>query len=371
MFAPVVSIRVEDTSPDVSLHLFRRAARPAFKTRSAPSAIRENSRETHPKKSRKWRFHPTEALRARRAKRAARELRRSRSAATMKPMRVGTFLILVAAVIAWPVTSFGATTAPGAPTNPRVDWKTQFRAADAIGEALFTFNARAEERVRGKVAKPTGATTRIAQDAYQEALALAVSDVKKLPLDDADVEQLPDRQLIEELAALQSYNLRAFARLQELTSAGATTRPAIANAVAGEAVAVLHRPMRDRRWIEMRRRMRNAIVARSAASPGAPHQMSPQPNAITSYRSVPIDDPRWQPYYYGPNDAFGWFGGADPTGVTGDAAFDFRGGGGVYERQDQRVNRDYDTRTQGQFDRRVNTDADRRLNIHVDPRENF
>ena len=285
-------------------------------------------------------------------------------------------ILILAAAISWPAMSFGATTAPAARANPRVQWTTQFRATDAIGEALLALNARAEEGVRGKVARANGPTTRKAQDAYREALTTVLNEVTKLPIDDADVEQLLDRELIEELAALQSYNLRAFARLEELAALSRRVAPttraanaANAAAVAEEAVAVLKRPTRDRRWMELRRRMHNAIVARSAASAVAPQPQGS--GAITSYRSVPLDDPRWQPYYYGPNDAFGWFGGGDPTDATDAAAFDFRGGGGVYERYDSRVNRDYDVRTQGQFDRRVNIDADRRLNIHVDPRENF
>jgi hypothetical protein len=102
-----------------------------------------------------------------------------------------------------------------------------------------------------------------------------------------------------------------------------TTQPSVptpAN-VADEAVAALTRDTHDPRWLAARRRMRNAILARSAVQPVAPQPTPTQINpAITSYRSLPLDDPRFQPYYYGPADAFGWT--ADDA-----AAFDFRGGG--------------------------------------------
>jgi hypothetical protein len=96
-----------------------------------------------------------------------------------------------------------------------------------------------------------------------------------------------------------------------------------------------------------------------------PTASSPSPHAPPA-NGVIIDDPRWQPYYYGAGDQFGGWG----ETLFGDG-FNFRGGGGVYERFDTRVNTDYDTRTYGQSDRRVNVQNDRRLNIHVDPRQNF
>jgi hypothetical protein len=103
--------------------------------------------------------------------------------------------------------------------------------------------------------------------------------------------------------------------------------------------------------------LRNMTTAMPAA---APSPYAPPVNGVV------IDDPRWQPYYYGPGERFGGWG----EGMYDDP-FHFRGGGGVYERYDTRVNADFDTRTRGQSDRRVNVQFDRRLNVHFDPRENF
>ena len=94
--------------------------------------------------------------------------------------------------------------------------------------------------------------------------------------------------------------------------------------------------------------------------------IGPKPpiNFGANYR-IAYDDPRWQPYFYGPNDALtGWNENfSDP--------FIFQNGGGVYQRFDTRVNRDRDPRIGGDFDRRVNIDNDRRTDIHVDPRQNY
>ncbi|MEA2710704.1 MAG: hypothetical protein QOF78_3305, partial [Phycisphaerales bacterium] len=196
---------------------------------------------------------------------------------------------------------------------------------------------------------------------------------------------LSDAQLFGEMAALQSYNLRTFRRIGELRGQAvdfrarlegigrwkgeATTQPAIETpeVLAREALAALARPQRSVRWSEARQKMRNAIAtARSQQLRSAmPPPASNTPYTPAANASI-VDDPRWQPYYYGPGDALsGW-----SSDVFNDG-FNFRGGGGVYERYDTRVNADSDTRTRGQFDRRVNVNTDRRLNVHSDPRENF
>jgi hypothetical protein len=195
---------------------------------------------------------------------------------------------------------------------------------------------------------------------------------------DPSLVDVTDGQLFSEMAALQSYNLRTFRRISELSEQAAefqrrlpnaTTQPSIEtpDQLAQQALVALKRPERSPQWSAARQKMRNAIAAarsqqlRQPIIPPAGSAQSPPPA-----NAVAFDDPRWQRYYYGPGDGFGGWDGeiyADP--------FNFRGGGGVYERFDTRVNADFDTRTRGQSDRRVNVQFDRRLNMHVDPRENF
>ena len=329
----------------------------------------------------------------------------------MLPMRSKSLLVLFAAV-AVVACAFASVRAAAAPTNPRDEWIVQTRAADAIGEVLMGAMDRAESQVdllrrqlQGADQNPapapvpaaaaTTSATRESRTAYRALVDQVVAEVRRIGgggpaaagQADQSLEDLPDSQLFSEMAALQTYNLRTFRRLTELRAqaaelrkqlkssgrekAGTTTAPSIATPanLARDAIAALSRDPGPR-WASARQRMRNAIATAHAqqqryatagsngvsATPGVP----PPPNHGLA------DDPRWQPYFYGPGDTFiGW----------GDALshdpFNFHGGGGRYERADTRVNTDYDTRTQGQSDRRVNVNADRRVNIHVDPRQNF
>jgi hypothetical protein len=110
------------------------------------------------------------------------------------------------------------------------------------------------------------------------------------------------------------------------------------------------------------------------ASPGSPGS-PPSPGAVASANPLtlgtppqaanpsPSRDPRWDPYYYGPTDAWNW------QRSDGGDAFNFRSGSGTYRRYDQRLNHAFDLRLDGTYDQRVNIDTDRRLNIHEDPRE--
>jgi hypothetical protein len=291
-----------------------------------------------------------------------------------------------------------------APATPREQWLIQTRAADAIGEVLMNVSARAESFVnemRHELAKAgeesaaaTPATTgkspatRESPAAYRALVDPVVAQVRRTAAGEFDpsLENLPDEQLFSEMTALQSYNLRTFRRLAELRGQAAdlrarlealgrrkgdaTTRPTIESPaeLARQAIAALRRPQRSPEWAAARQKMRNAIAASRAQqlrntiiAPVA--SSSPYPPPVNG---VVVDDPRWQPYYYGPGDGFGAWG----EEIYGDP-FNFRGGGGVYERYDTRVNADFDTRTRGQSDRRVNVQFDRRLNVHFDPRENF
>jgi hypothetical protein len=282
------------------------------------------------------------------------------------------------------------------PASPRDQWLLQAQAADVIGEVLMAASPRAEARVdelRHELAKagekPAVATsspaTKESQAAYRQLLEQVIADVRPGGADqiDASLRDLPDGQLFGEMAALHSYNLRTFRRLGELRAEAAelqrqlaakgkwkgelTTRPAIetADALAREALAAFKRPEASPQWAAARLKMRNAIAtSRSLQLRGAMPSVS-SPHAPPA-NGVALDDPRWHPYYYGAGDQFGGWG----DELFGDS-FNFRGGGGVYERFDTRVNTDYDTRTHGQSDRRVNVQSDRRLNIHVDPRQNF
>jgi hypothetical protein len=322
-----------------------------------------------------------------------------------RPMRPPTQLLLVAVIAACLVANSAfaaapaAPAAPVAPANQRSEWLVQVHAADAIGEVLMAVSPRAEAHVDelrrelGNVAageKPAPVTlpaTKESQAAYRQLLDLVVAEVRRGGADQIDpaLENLQARQLFAEMAALHSYNLRTFRRLGELREQSAdlqrrlhakgkpkgdaTTRPAIetADGLAREAIAALKRPQRSPQWSAAREKMRNAIAtARAQQSRGAAPAGPPPSGHAPPANGVVVDDPRWQPHYYGPGDQFGGWGDA----MFGDA-FIFRGGGGVYERSDTRVNTDFDTRTQGQSDRRINVNSDRRLNTHVDPRENF
>lgn len=99
--------------------------------------------------------------------------------------------------------------------------------------------------------------------------------------------------------------------------------------------------------------------------PGAPPANAR--NSSSQFQGPPVtaNDPRWQPYYYGPNNRFnGW--NDDYSDVWQPNA-----SGGVYRAYDTRVNQDYDVRVNGELDRRVNTSFDRRQNIQIDPKVNF
>jgi hypothetical protein len=164
------------------------------------------------------------------------------------------------------------------------------------------------------------------------------------------------------MTALQTYNIQQFARLtQALSASTPTTQPSIETLLSESS---------DPKWTEKRRQIHNAVAVRNAAARQrmggriADNVVQPQPSGA-AIPSIPMDDPRWRPYFYGPNDALtGW---NDPYGDP----FSFQNGGGVYLRSDTRVNRYNDSRMYGDFDRRVNIDYDRRTDIHVDPRHNY
>jgi len=177
------------------------------------------------------------------------------------------------------------------------------------------------------------------------------------------------------MTTIQQYNIAQYLRLVRMldaiqSSRAPTTMPAIETLGDTNASG-------NATWKKQRDELRYAVVARIINSQAVRAQqqqqqqqpgqaaVSPQSSAGYSTSGQP-DDPRWKPYYYGPQDAMtGWSGDVDidPFGV--------HGGGGIYRRDDTRVNRDYDPRTNGVFDRRVNIESDRRLNIHTDPRENY
>jgi hypothetical protein len=311
----------------------------------------------------------------------------------MRPIR---FLIL-AIVIGAGGTPTAHAAAPAA--NSRQQWLAQTRAADVIGEILMAADERAESQVEAlrhqltqanvkpPVTLPTQPPpTRESQAAYRALVDRVIAEVQRGgggagPIDPS-LDSLPEAQLFNEMTALQTYNLRTFRRLGELrdqaaelrkrlesagqSKRGAATRPAIETPddLARQAIAAIKREPSPQ-WAEARQKMRNALASsrtrqlRNAATP--PPGTPPAANGGVGI----ADDPRWQPYYYGPGQFAGWGGEIfrDP--------FNFHGGGGVYQRYDIRVNSDYDTRTHGQSDRRVNVESDRRLNVHVDPRQNF
>ena len=305
-----------------------------------------------------------------------------------------------------------AAAAPEKVVDQRAAWIGQARSADAIGEVLMAAGERAEARVdllRRKLAEAgerpvpaTGASAttspataaaaaaaRQTQSAHRELFDRVMAELRRASANQIDpsLQNLTDDQLFAEMAALQSFNLRTFRRLDDLRveaseirarlesigqwKGAPTTQPAVESPqqLARDAIAALNRPQRSPRWAEARQKMRNALAAARAQQlrNRLPQPSSPPTAYAPPASGVVIDDPRWQPYYYGPGDATGW---GDPNDMFADP-FDFRGGGGVYERYDTRVNADFDTRTRGQFDRRVNVESDRRLNLHVDPRENF
>lgn len=104
--------------------------------------------------------------------------------------------------------------------------------------------------------------------------------------------------------------------------------------------------------------MRQAARNRGSSRPGG-FTLS------TSATGLSAADPRWRTFYYGPNvRENGWQqGGGDP--------FLFLSGGGLYQRNDTRVNNDTDLRLNGDIDRRINAGNDRRLSVQVDPRVNY
>ena len=316
------------------------------------------------------------------------------------PMRPIHFLIATIVAGVCGVSSAQAAAAPLA--NARQQWLLQARAADVIGEILMDASERAESQVdalrhqlaaanaKAPVTLPTQSpATRESQAAYRAVVDRVIAELQRAaaggagPIDPS-LDNLPDAQLFNEMTALQTYNLRTFRRLGELrdqaaelrkrleaagqAKKGATTRPSIETAeqLAREAIAAIKREP-SAEWAEARQKMRNALAgsrARDLRNAATPPPGTPPPPANGGGGGV-ADDPRWQRYYYGPGEFAGWGGELfrDP--------FNFHGGGGVYERNDTRVNADFDTRTRGQSDRRVNVESDRRLNVHVDPRQNF
>jgi hypothetical protein len=127
----------------------------------------------------------------------------------------------------------------------------------------------------------------------------------------------------------------------------------------------------DQQWERQQQQLNRLVGYRLAAIrtamlstpvPRDPSGMVAPEGPATAANPPQSRDPRWEPYYYGPNDAWNWQDdGAD--------SFSFRPGSGVYRRYDQRLNRAFDLRLGGTYDQRVNIDSDRRLNVHEDPRD--
>jgi hypothetical protein len=264
-------------------------------------------------------------------------------------------IVLLAAV--WAVAGVSLAPAAAPTTLPtRDELLVQTQAADVLGQ-VFTDELSREAPSE----KPAFA--------YRELFDRVAGEVRKGGMDavDSSLRNLTTSQLLNELMALQSYNQRAFVRLNQVGQSARSPATQPMYRFANDALARVKQRDANPKWDEARRRMRGALNVRawSTGRAQAPGQVAPQYDL--AYSSTPMDDPRWQPYFYGPADELsGW-----DAAAFGQDPYVFRGGGGVYQRQDTRVNQYFDTRTGGQFDRRVNIDFDRRRNIHVDPRENY
>jgi hypothetical protein len=109
-----------------------------------------------------------------------------------------------------------------------------------------------------------------------------------------------------------------------------------------------------------------ATRAAGGAQPSAA-ELSPAGQTPPAFAAAPVSpqDPRWAPYYYGPQRQFNTWGDVYPDvyrpGVNG----------GVFRSYDLRLNQDYDARVNGELDRRQNTNGDRRLDFRIDPRVNY
>ena len=83
-----------------------------------------------------------------------------------------------------------------------------------------------------------------------------------------------------------------------------------------------------------------------------------------AFAAIPLgpQDPRWNPYYYGPERLYSSWNAQYPE--------IYRPGidGGEFRSYDLRVNTAFDVRLNGTLDRRQNTAGDRRLNFREDPR---
>jgi hypothetical protein len=290
----------------------------------------------------------------------------------------------------------------------------QARAADAVGDVLFQANAQAESRlddlrrslqdarhfagarpVASQPATQSNGTPPLLNPGragekpptYRDLFDHAVKQVQgnHQRTTDPSFDNLTDDDLFQEMTSLQLYNLRQFMRLGTLRHQAealerrsnlasdekgtAATHPAVASFedLLARVDARIAAPQRSPEWLKLRRKLHNVVTARMEPQSFAPGVT--QSNPAQAYAPAPLpgplDDPRFQPWYYGPQDPFtGWVDPfADPFRITG--------GGGFYNRSDTRVNIDPDTRTNSVFDRRVNIDNDRRLNVHEDPRQNF
>jgi hypothetical protein len=232
----------------------------------------------------------------------------------------------------------------------------QMQAADALGGAIQSALEQAPMTRPASTSQPAETVP-----SYRELFDRTVDAIKKDGTPDASLNNLTTAQLFGEMTALQTYNLQQYARLTRRRDGGPTTLPSVQTLV--KQPTTVKSPL----WQKKRQQVHNAVTARLDA---ARQQSAEQSSAAPAGSTPPTysrswDDPRWQPYFYGPTDSLtGWNENFSDT-------FTFQNGGGLYQRFDTRVNRDHDPRVGGDFDRRVNIDYDRRTNIHVDPRLNY
>jgi hypothetical protein len=265
----------------------------------------------------------------------------------------------------------------------------QTQAADVLGGALTdavtqaTGEIDAARKLKSTTAPVVQPATGRKHITYRELFDQTAAKIKKggNAAIDPTLANMPAGQMFDEMTSLQQYNIAQYLRLIRMldtiqSSRLPTTMPALDTL--GQSTS------NNLNWRKQRQELRNAVVARIVNGSNSRRDQAIQSNLnAPSYYggsgggaggaggaggvTTTNDDPRWQPYFYG---AFDGMNGWNDDAVYSDP-FAFRGGGGIYRRDDTRVNRDYDPRTSGQYDRRVNIESDRRLNIHVDPRENF
>lgn len=299
-----------------------------------------------------------------------------------------------------------AAASPEAPKRPPLI--TQAQAADALGQLITTAtNETAKQldsmqrylRATGHDkdfaaahVKPAPATQPTYSELFDRAAAqIAIADPTNV---DTWFAGLDDVQLFEEMAALQRYNTSHYMRLIALRRQADAMRsslqatgewPAYLRSINGVGGATTQPSFEspdqfvqqvgqkhtiDPQWQKSREQLRGVVQARLQLAQQYQTVPPSSINSLPAYvnssgSSGQWDDPRFQPYYYGNNNALnGW-------GDLAQHPFQFQNGGGTYYRSDTRVNHDYDMRLNGSYDRRVNIDYDRRTNVHEDPRENF